>query len=415
MRILYSILIQVYAFVIHIASLFNAKARLWVKGRKNYFDILNKKLLTQLLEDDELFWFHCASLGEFEQGRPLIEKLKARNAKTKILLTFFSPSGYEVQKNYTGVDFVFYLPIDSSANAKQFVTSLPLKAAFFVKYEFWYNYLFQLKKKNVPTYLVAGVFRETHYFFKWYGGWSRKQLTAFAYFFVQDEKSKQLLNTIGFKNSSVSGDTRFDRVYEIAYNKKEYPLVKQFVADSKVLIGGSTWDKDEQLLSSLKPETLNLKLILVPHEVDETHIKQVINRFSVTTKCLLYSEANENTIQQADVLIIDTVGMLSSLYQYATIAYIGGGFGNGIHNVLEAATFGVPTIFGPNYKKFNEAMELLDEGGSFTINKLNELDSLLTSLLSDAESLEKASRTSKEYVLNKKGATEIIMEQLKYL
>ncbi len=415
MRILYSILIQVYTFVIHIASLFNAKAKLWVKGRKNYFDILNKKLLTQLSGNDELIWFHCASLGEFEQGRPLIEKLKARNTKTKILLTFFSPSGYETQKNYTGVDFVFYLPIDSPANAKLFVTTLPLKAAFFVKYEFWYNYLFQLKKKNVPTYLVAGIFRETQYFFKWYGGWSRKQLTAFSHFFVQDEQSKQLLNTIGFKNSTVSGDTRFDRVCEIAYNKKEYPFVQLFVAGSKVLIGGSTWNKDEQLLSSLKLEILNLKLIIVPHEVDETHIKQVINRFSDTTNCLRYSKANENTIQQADVLIIDTIGMLSSLYQYADIAYIGGGFGDGIHNLLEAATFGVPTVFGPNYKKFNEAVELLDEGGAFTINNLSELDNILTRLLSDAEALEKASRTSKEYVLNKKGATEIILAQVKNL
>jgi 3-deoxy-D-manno-octulosonic-acid transferase len=413
LRIIYNILVSLYSLVIHIASLFDHKAKLWVKGRENYFDGLEKKIWTKLSAGEELIWFHCASLGEFEQGRPVIEKFKVQGSKFKVLLTFFSPSGYEVQQNYAGADFVFYLPIDSPANAKRFVSLLPLKAAYFVKYEFWFNYLHQLKNKNLPTYLVSGIFREEQYFFKWYGAWARKQLNCFTHFFLQDEGSKQLLNLNGFTNTTVTGDTRFDRVYEITQNKKEFPLVKLFAENSNVIVVGSSWQKDEELISNLKFET-NLKLIIAPHEIDEAHIEQVMIQFSQTGTCLRYSQANEQNIKQAKILIIDNIGMLSSLYQYGDIAYIGGGFGDGIHNILEAATFGLPTIFGPNYKKFNEAIELIDAGGSFTIKNTNELNAIIDRLFRDGEYLRQTSTISKNYVLSKKGATEIILKNITF-
>ena len=412
MRSAYNILIFLYSLSIHIASLFNSKAKLWVSGRKDLFSRLEKDIRSKLKDGDELIWFHCASLGEFEQGRPVIEKFKVRSSKFKVLLTFFSPSGYEVRKNYEGADLIYYLPIDTSANAKRFVQMLPLKAVFFVKYEFWFNYLNVLKKKNVDTYLISGIFREEQYFFKSYGAWARKQLDSFNHFFVQDEPSQKLLNDFGFSNTTISGDTRFDRVYEIAQHKKEFPLVKLFSEGSKVLVAGSTWSADDELIADCKLQITNYKLIIAPHEIDEEHIKEVIENYGGETKCLRYSKATEQNIKYAQILIIDNIGMLSSLYQYGQVAYIGGGFGDGIHNILEASTFGLPTIFGPNYEKFNEAVELIKAGGSFGINNSVELNTILNKLFSDAASLKNASDVNRNYVLENKGATEVIMNKI---
>lgn len=423
MRIIYNILVRLYSLAIHIASLFNNKAKLWVDGRKNIFEHIEKKIRAELKDGEELIWFHCASLGEFEQGRTVMERFRVPGSKFKVLLTFFSPSGYEARKNYDEADLIFYLPIDTPANAKRFVEMLPLKAAFFVKYEFWFNYLSELKKKQVRTYLISGIFREDQYFFKWYASWARKQLKTFTHFFLQDERSKQLLSQFDFTNTTISGDTRFDRVYEIAQNKKEFPLVKLFAEGANVLVAGSTWEKDEEIVLSSKFKVQSLKLIIVPHEVNEAHIRKIIQRYNPLLRggagdsaqggvCLRYSKANEQNIRQAQILIIDNIGMLSSLYQYGHIAYIGGGFGDGIHNILEAATFGLPTIFGPNYKKFNEAVELIEAGGAFSVNNSSELKTTINKLFNDKEALSKASATSKNYVLDKKGATEVIINNV---
>jgi len=391
-------------------------------GRKNIFERLkteisnsnNSELRTP---NFQLIWFHCASLGEFEQGRPLMEKLKLQQPNVKILLTFFSPSGYEIRKNYTGADYIFYLPMDTASNAKKFIEIVKPQKVFFVKYEFWFNYLSELKNRNIPTYLVSGIFREDHHFFKSTGAWFRKQLSAFTHFFLQDDKSIELLNSIGYPNSTLCGDTRFDRVFEVSKNVKQIDLVKQFVGNNKVLILGSSWREDEKIVQSLKLESL--KLIIAPHEIDEKHLSSIEAEFIPLLSegllrregagvCLRYSLANENNIKEAQVLIIDNIGMLSSLYQYGTIAFIGGGFGKGIHNILEAATFGLPVIFGPNFHKFAEAKELIKLGGAFSVMDVSEYEKTMD-LLSDEQVLKTASQISRMYVQGRIGATEKIL------
>jgi 3-deoxy-D-manno-octulosonic-acid transferase len=458
MRFLYTSSIYLYVFAIRIVSPFNAKAKLWLRGRKNMFDALALKM--NELKDARLIWFHCASLGEFEQGRPLMEKIKTQDPSIKILLTFFSPSGYEIRKNYAGADFVFYLPLDTPKNAKQFIELVHPQKVFFVKYEFWFNYLIELKNKNIPTYLISGIFRENHHFFKWTGGWFRKQLNAFTHFFLQDENSKSLLNSIGYKNVTVAGDTRFDRVAAVAKNVKSIPLVEKFIGNNKVIILGSSWREDEGLMAddrlqiaedrlqiaegrfqiaegklqitddrlqiadsrlqiaedrlqieNSKNNFSDFKIIIAPHEIDEKHIAGIEMQFNVLgkkMKCVRYSQAVENTINEANILIIDNIGMLSSLYQYGTIAFIGGGFGKGIHNILEAAAFGLPVIFGPNYQKFAEATELIKLGGGFSIHDVNELNKTMQ-LLNDEQVLKTASHIAKMYVQSRVGASDKIM------
>ena len=420
MEILYNIIIHLYTFAIHIASPFNSKAKLWIDGRKNIFqklnlELKNSELRTQNLPSgqvgSELIWFHCASLGEFEQGRPLIEKIKKQEPATKILLTFFSPSGFEIRKEYGGVDYVFYLPMDTPSNAQQFVALVKPKAVFFVKYEFWFNYLMELKKVEIPTYLVSGIFREDHYFSKWYGTWFKRQLNCFTHFYLQDGQSEQLLKYMGYANTTVTGDTRFDRVFEISKNIKQVDIVKQFVTDNKVIIAGSTWEEDEKLLAALKDfTTLNFKLIIAPHEIDEKHILSIIERFN-STIVIRYSEAGQKDISNADVLIVDNIGILSSIYQYGTIAFIGGGFGKGIHNILEPATFGLPVIFGPNYDKFAEAVELINIGGAFTVSSVDELKKTID-LLNQPEVIKMASFTAKNYVSSRIGATDKVLRSI---
>jgi 3-deoxy-D-manno-octulosonic-acid transferase len=408
MRSLYSIFIQLYAVSIRIASIFDAKAKLWIQGRKNIFE----QIRTTIQHSPKpVIWFHCASLGEFEQGRPIMEKIKKDQPDLKIVLTFFSPSGYEVRKNYTGADHVIYLPLDTPGNAKKFISIVKPTAAFFVKYEFWFNYLNELKNNAIPAYLVSGIFRPDHYFFKGYGTWFRKQLMAFDHFYLQDDHSARLLNAIGYTNTTVAGDTRFDRVFEVSQNAKKITLVEQFKQQQPVFIAGSTWEPDEAILSTFDFSATGFKLIIAPHEITEERIQGILARSKKNT--IRYSQATEETARKADILVIDNIGMLSSIYQYGTLAYIGGGFGKGIHNILEAAAFGLPVLFGPNHKKFEEAKELVHLRGAFVVNDGKELQSIIQLLTRSPAGL-LAEATAKRYIQHHVGATEKILSMIKF-
>jgi 3-deoxy-D-manno-octulosonic-acid transferase len=408
MKLIYNISVFFYYLAINLASLFSAKAKLWINGRKHIFSKIELALHSN---SSPLIWFHCASLGEFEQGRPLIEKIKKEHPSHKIALTFFSPSGYEIRKNYSGADYIFYLPLDTPANAKKLVALLNPKIAFFVKYEFWFNYLNELKSKSIPIYLVSGIFREKQHFFKPYGNWFKKQLSCFTHFFLQDKTSELLLHSIGYTNTTITGDTRFDRVDEISKNITSYPLLEQFCTNTPTFIIGSSWPDDERIISQASKTLNTYKLIIAPHEIDEQHIQFIEEKFSIYGNCVRYTKSTDATIKSANVLIIDNIGMLSSLYQYGTIAYIGGGFGKGIHNILEAATFGLPIIFGPNYHKFLEAKELIRQKGAFTINDLVELESTLH-YLSTKSNYESASSSSRKYIQSNIGATSKILSAI---
>ena len=407
MRLLYTLIILLYRLAISAASLFNAKAKRWIEGRKDIF----KKLDAAIEKNKPLAWFHCASLGEFEQGRPVIERFKELHPDHKILVTFFSPSGYEIRKNYQEADHVFYLPIDTRANGERFISIADPSIVFFIKYEFWFNYIDVLHKKNIPFYLVSANFRSTQHFFKWYGGWQRKMLHYYKHIFVQNISSKQLLNSIGVNNVTVSGDTRFDRVAQVAAQAKNIHIAEQFSKDGFVVVAGSTWPEDEALLAKAI-ECTTIKLIIAPHEIHEDKIKHLISLFAGDVKACRYSQANIAALAGARVLIIDNIGMLSSLYRCGKVAYIGGGFGKGIHNTLEAAAYGRPVIFGPNYEKFNEAKELVKIGGGFSIDDEEELSRVIVRFVNSTEELEKASKASAEYVQKNKGATEMILNAI---
>ena len=411
MRILYNVGIYLYLTAIKIYSLFDSKAKLWVDGRKDIFKQLKSKINNN---NEKIAWFHSASLGEFEQGRPVIEKFKVKYPDYKILLTFFSPSGFEIRKNYQNADYIFYLPIDTPANAKRFVEIVKPKVVFFIKYEFWFNYLNALKDKDIPVYLISGIFRPSQHFFKQYGSWYRKQLSCFTFFFVQNNTSKELLNNIKYNNVLISGDTRFDRVSAIADQKKSFPLIEQFKGnDTKLILAGSTWEPDEDLIiESIKLDEPNVKYIIAPHETHQERITKLKEKLGDSV--VLFSQANENNIKDAKVIIIDGIGYLSHIYQYADIAIIGGGFGKGIHNILEAATFGVPIIFGLNYKKFTEAVELNSLGGAFAISNKNEFNIILKELISDDDKRQKASNICKNYVNNNIGASDIILNNITF-
>ena len=365
MSILYTIGIQLFVIAVRIASLFNAKAKLWIKGRKSIF----QKLAEATKEDQDIVWFHCASLGEFEQGKPIIEGYKIKYPTHKILLTFFSPSGYEIRKNYDGVDWVFYLSADTKKNAKQFISIVNPIKVIFIKYEFWFNYMAELNKKNIPFYSVSSIFRKEQSFFKY--DWFAKQLNNVSHFFVQDQNSKELLKNIGFSNCTVVGDTRFDSVISNAQNSISISLVEKFSENKTTIICGSTWPKDEALLVKYIKKNPNYNYIIAPHEMQ--HISALKNQ----TNALLFSKANNTNISDINVLIIDSIGILSNVYKYGDLAYIGGGFGSGIHNILEAVTFGLPVVFGPNYQKFKEANELIELEGAISISNFKELTSAI--------------------------------------
>ncbi len=407
MRIIYTFFIFIYYTLIRFVSPFHSKAGMWIAGRKNLF----QKLAATIQPEDEIIWFHAASLGEFEQGRPVIEALRDKYPKYKILLTFFSPSGYEVRKDYKGADYIFYLPADIPVNAQKFVELCKPKLAVFIKYEYWFNFLHVLYKRQVPVFFISAIFRKNQHFFKSYGAWSRKMLKKAAFFFVQDQNSFKLLKSIGLTQVLISGDTRFDRVYEIAQKSRSFPMIEKFVVGHKTLLAGSTWPADEVLIEHLLRQNQQLRLILAPHEIHESRIKSLVSRFG-EEETLIYSKAEEDQFEQRKILIIDGIGFLSSLYRYCDIAYIGGGFGKGIHNILEAVTFGKPPIFGPNYTKFREAVELVQSKGAFTISGKEELNTIVQTLISDEEAYRASSEICRDYILTKKGATEKILKKL---
>jgi 3-deoxy-D-manno-octulosonic-acid transferase len=384
--------------MVHIATLFNRKARLMVRGHWEVYRDLSKKIDPNA----EYLWFHAASLGEFEQGRPLIEAIRQRHPHYKILLTFFSPSGYEVRKNYAGADVVCYIPFDIKHLAKRFIRIANPKMAFFIKYEFWRNFLDELHRRGIPTYSVSSIFRPDQIFFKWYGWNYRNVLHDFDRIFVQNERSRELLATIGVTNVDVVGDTRFDRVIQIRDAAKPIDVAETFKGESRVIVAGSTWDPDEDILLSYFNTHPELKLIIAPHVISEDHIERIISKLK--RPYVRFSQVNEHDLSQKDCLIIDNFGMLSSIYRYGEIAYIGGGFGVGIHNTLEAAVYGVPVIFGPNHKKFQEAMALLEEGGAFSVSSADDLRTILDRLLTDADFLAETGRKSDVYVSRNAGA-----------
>jgi 3-deoxy-D-manno-octulosonic-acid transferase len=404
MKHLYNLGILLYYLAIRVSAVTNPKARLWVRGRANLFN----RLMAEFPKGKPVIWLHCASLGEFEQGRPVIEGLKDKYPGHAILLTFFSPSGYEVRKNYIGADYVCYLPLDTRDNAKKFIEIVNPVAVYFVKYEFWYHFINQLKKRGIPVYCISAIFRENQHFFKPWAKWFRSILESFTFIFVQNNQSLELLHTHGIINVSLAGDTRFDRVISIAAQAKDLPLVEEFTRDGLTLVGGSTWPADEVLLAGyINQAAGTIKLILAPHEIDEAHLRRVEQLLQVPY--IRYSQRENSTYKDARVLIIDNIGMLSSIYRYAAIAYIGGGFGKGIHNILEAATFGIPILFGPNFSKFQEANDLISQGGAYAIKDTESLTNRLDELCKNSTRLYKAGQVAKEYVSRKAGATQIIL------
>ena len=407
----YNIFLLLYRAGIGIASLWNNKAKLWVTGRKNIFEDLSSKLKTQ---NSKVVWFHCSSLGEFEQGRPVIENLRKHLAsgETKFLLTFFSPSGFEIRKDYKGADWVFYLPLDSEKNAKRFFDIVHPSLVVFVKYDYWYYYLTECKKRSIPLLLVSGIFRPDQPFFKWYGNLHRKMLNCFTHFFVQDKESYDLLKSITINDVTIAGDTRFDRVTEIAESFKPIDDIEKFCGNSQVLVAGSTWPDDEMILKEASANFPDLKIIIAPHEIHKEHIDQLS---SIFPNSVLHSQliAHSSQPMNSNVLIIDNIGMLSRLYYYATITYIGGGFNKGIHNTIEAAVYGKPVLFGPNYKKFKEAIGLIETGGGVCINSGSELLAILQKFIDNKNELELSSKNSFDFVKQNKGATETILHYIK--
>lgn len=404
MLILYNIGIRIYYLLILFFSNFNKKAALWVKGRqKNKPNSL-----------DQSIWFHFASLGEFEQGRPVLEQIRATHPQSKIVVTFFSPSGYEIRKNTPLADAVYYLPLDTEKNAREFLSAINPTLAIFTKYEYWYHFFNQLHKRQIPLYIISGIFGPNQVFFKWYGSLHRRMLGFVTRFFVQDDQSKQLLQTLNITNVTVSGDTRFDRVWANAENPKSLPVIAEFIDNKKTFIAGSTWPADEELLAKLVTQYPDWKFIIAPHEISEEKISALIKLLPPNSAVRHSQLATHNSQLNPRILIIDNIGMLSSLYQYGDIAFIGGGFGAGIHNTLEAGAFGLPVIFGPNYAKFKEAKDLIALGCGFSINDEASLKNVTDKLVNDQIFCDAAGMKSKAYVQDNIGATNAIMSELSF-
>ena len=403
---IYNLAMYLLELGVKLAALFSDKPAKMVKGHRDAFELLKSKID----RNARYIWFHAASLGEFEQGRPLIERIRKEYPQYKILQTFFSPSGYEVRKNYDGADIVCYLPIDTPSNVKKFVDLVNPCMVFFVKYEFWQNYLNTLFKKGVPIYSVSSIFRPGQIFFRWYGKSYQQVLKTFAHLFVQNEESKQLLAEIGVKNTTVVGDTRFDRVLDICVAAKQLPLVQKFKGDSLTFVAGSSWGPDEDIFIKYFNAHPEMKLIIAPHVVNDSHLKEIESKLQ--RSCIRYTKASEKNVEQADCLIIDCYGLLSSIYRYGEISYIGGGFGVGIHNVLEAAVYGIPVIFGPNNKKFREAQHLLANKGGFEINGYEDFEQLMNKFLTDEAYLKQSGQAAGDYVKGNAGAMDKIMSNI---
>ena len=408
---MYSLIIHLYAFFIELISPFHKKARLMRLGQWKTNGILREKID----RNAKYIWFHASSLGEFEQGRPLIEKIKAEHPEYKILLTFFSPSGYEVRKNYGGADVVCYLPFDTPYRVKKFLDLSKPVMAIFIKYEFWDNYLSELKRRNIPVYIVSAIFRKEQLFFKWYGGMYRKVLSYFTHIFVQDDASRELLSKYGVTNVSVFGDTRFDRVQDVYKNTKQVPMVDLFVNNNRsdnqlTMVAGSSWQQDEEVYLNYFNEHPELKLIIAPHEIHKDHLMHI--ELMLKRPSIRLSEATEKDIKGKSCLIVDSFGLLSSIYRYGDLAYIGGGFGAGIHNVLEAAVYGMPVIFGPKYQKFKEARDLLQVGGAFSITDEKTFESKMEELSTYRDLLEAAGAAAGDFVKSNIGATNRIIASI---
>lgn len=408
MHFLYNSTILFTQFLLKIIAIFSPKMKLFVDGRKDVFTILEQKLSTT----DQTIWFHAASLGEYEQGLPVIEKIKEKYPTHKIVVTFFSPSGYEVRKNNTVADVTIYLPLDTPKNAKRFLELVHPDLVFFIKYEFWINYLDQLQKQNIPTYLISGIFREKQLFFKWYGGFYRKALNTFTYFFVQNENSKKLITQLGKKNIIVSGDTRFDRVVAILEKDNTLDFIAQFKNNKTTIVIGSSWPKDEIILSEYINSCVHdVKFIIAPHNIKPEQIKQLQN--SITKKTVLFSEKENKDLSQFEVFIVDTIGILTKIYSYGDIAYVGGGFGNpGVHNLLEPATFGIPIVIGPNYSHFDEAVNLVKIGGSISINDSKDLKIAFSTLIQNTDIRYQKGEICGAFVQKNKGATNSILDKI---
>ena len=403
---IYNLAMYILELGIKLAALFSDKPAKMVKGHREVFDLLKSKID----RNARYIWFHAASLGEFEQGRPLIERIRKEYPQYKILQTFFSPSGYEVRKNYDGADIVCYLPIDTPSNVKKFVDLVNPCMVFFVKYEFWQNYLNTLYKKGIPVYSVSSIFRPGQIFFRWYGKSYQRVLKTFAHLFVQNEESKTLLAGIGVNHTTVVGDTRFDRVLDICAAAKQLPLVQKFKGDALTFVAGSSWGPDEDIFIPYFNAHPEMKLVIAPHVVSDGHLKEIESKLQ--RSCIRYTQATEENVGQADCLIIDCYGLLSSIYRYGEISYIGGGFGVGIHNVLEAAVYGIPVIFGPNNKKFREAQHLLANKGGFEIHGSEDFEQLMNKFLNDEVYLGLSGKAAGDYVKGNAGAMELIMNQV---
>lgn len=408
MRVLYDIGIGFYALILRIISPFHPKAKRWVQGRKG----LLKSIEQTVEQGQNPIWFHFASLGEFEQGRSVMERIREKYPNEKILITFFSPSGYDIRKNTPLADYVFYLPIDKARNAKLFLDTVRPKFAVFTKYEYWYHYFRELNRREIPLFMVSAIFRKEQIFFKWYGGFFRSILKRVTFFFAQNMDSVYWLKAIHITKAGLAGDTRFDRVLALPKQKRQIPEVETFVdGAAKVLVAGSTWPEDEKLLVELFKAKQEWKVILAPHEIDEGHLQQIVSLFPAALFFSKFQHYSAAHIAEANLLVIDNIGMLSSLYGYGAVAYIGGGFGTGIHNTLEAATYGVPVLFGPRYSKFQEAKDLIERGGAFSIDTAGKLIELLTAL-ADSQKHKRAGAQARTYVTENAGATQIIMKYL---
>ena len=405
---MYNLVIHGYLLGVMLASLFDKKVATMWKGERQAIDMLRSKIEP----DARYIWFHAASLGEFEQGRPLMERIRRDYPEYKILLTFFSPSGYEVRKNYEGADIICYLPLDTNRNALAFLSTVKPVMAFFIKYEFWYNYLHILKERNIPTYSVSSIFRKEQVFFKWYGKHYSKVLKCFTRFFVQNERSRQLLSMRGIDAVDVVGDTRFDRVLQIKAASKRLPVVEAFKNGAKVFVAGSSWQPDEEIFIRFFNDHPDWKLVIAPHVISEDHLRQIMSRLK--RKVVRYTMTDAVEAADADVLIIDCFGLLSSIYRYGEVAYVGGGFGVGIHNVLEAAVWEVPVFFGPNNKRFREAQGLKRLGGGFEITSYEEFEQAMSAFISQPDTISRAGKAAGEYVQSLSGATDKIMDAINF-
>jgi 3-deoxy-D-manno-octulosonic-acid transferase len=407
MNFLYSLAVFLVSMSLRIVAIFNKKIKLFVDGRKETFHEIAD------LKKDKTIWFHAASLGEFEQARPIIEDLKKNHNQYKILVTFFSPSGYEVTKNYNLADVICYLPLDSKLNARKFIEEVKPSIAIFIKYEFWPNLLNELKKKEVSTILVSGILREKQLFFKWYGGFMRKSLEAFDHFFVQNKESKELLKLISFKNVTIAGDTRFDRVSEILEQDNLLNFISEFKNNQYTMVAGSTWKEDEELLVQYinNEASENEKFIIAPHNIKSEAILEL--QKSINKKTVLYSAKENKVLEEYQVFIIDTIGILTKIYASADIAYVGGGLKTGLHNILEPATFGIPILIGNKYNKFKEAVDLVNIGGCISVKNQEEFTENLITLKNDENYRKRTGIINKRYIEDNLGATKLIMNYLK--